>query len=203
MRYALKSGFSNQLYTWLPTFKIGLELAFGVFSTYSDPSTLTFTATILFFSKEPDNCILSLAQVNSSRDHIIVATPVILRKKSFPFLKKSNLAGISLENDSTICEGLGIMNQIFPSSSTSVIRAICVGKLTSAFDSDINNAFSSSFIFSLKNANGISCIMFGSLTEYFNLHTKTGGSETECLTDWHMLFSSGFGIIFPEKDFSE
>ncbi len=45
----------------------------------------------------------------------------------------------------------------------------------------------------------VSCLV--SLTEYFNRHTKTGGSETECFADWQVLFSSEFGIIFPEKVF--
>ncbi len=45
----------------------------------------------------------------------------------------------------------------------------------------------------------VSCLV--SLSEYFNRHTKTAVSETECFADWHGLFSSEFGIIFPEKDF--
>jgi hypothetical protein len=45
----------------------------------------------------------------------------------------------------------------------------------------------------------VSCLV--GLPEHFNPHTKTAGSETECLANCQMLFSSEFGIIFPEKVF--
>jgi hypothetical protein len=40
-----------------------------------------------------------------------------------------------------------------------------------------------------------------SLPEYFNRHTKTAATETECFANLQAIFSSGFGMIFPEKDF--